>query len=129
MTFAKLEGFHTTSAGNEACPLDQWYNSVREIDIEMLDEGDLARCFRQNLWPQYIIDIALTKLELNPMAGWGYDGDLLVSLRFLPPKFWSENQAARMRAVNILHLVDTHNADSELIDDLAKLRYILTESK
>lgn len=65
----------------------------RKISIGELTNEQLRLLISQNIGTEYIIGIALEKLERNILTeGDFYEGDLLVSISGLPTEFWNEKQ-------------------------------------
>ncbi len=76
-TFRSLESEAARTAPVGKSPLEQWYESIRDVPIQSLSDADLARACRQQLHIQAIAPIVLSRLEENPLAGMLYDGELL----------------------------------------------------
>ncbi|WP_078576513.1 contact-dependent growth inhibition system immunity protein [Salipaludibacillus agaradhaerens] len=58
-------------------PLDEWYNTLINKDVNEIDVFDLCKMIRQNI----LIDLAVNKatevLRTNPLEGDVYDGQLI----------------------------------------------------
>jgi len=78
-------------ATGEEYPLPAWYRSVREIPLEELGVEDICKACRQQIHPEYVVPIVLRLLQSEPLAGEMYDGELLVSLKSIPPNYWSKH--------------------------------------
>jgi CDI immunity proteins len=96
LTFAILEieaGQSYTPASGDKWPLEQWYDSVRQIPITQLSAGDLAKACRQNVWIEQVVPVAVEVLKNDPQAGELYDGELVVALKSISAAFWSAHRA------------------------------------
>jgi len=123
MTFEAIEKLQSLpDASGSASSLGDWYASVRETEIEALDECDLARCLRQNVWVSYVIDEALRRLESDPMAGGLYDGELLDALCSVPATHWNESPNRKLRMASILGQVDEGELDADVKECVSHLR-------
>ncbi|MCR6112686.1 hypothetical protein HXA35_20355 [Bacillus sp. A301a_S52] len=75
----KIGDIYQLSKGNEQnnYPLDEWYNTLINKDINEIDVSDLCKMIRQNI----LIDLAVNKateiLRINPLEGDVYDGQLI----------------------------------------------------
>lgn len=58
-------------------PLVYWYNQVIEKVVTELNVGDVARCFRQELFLDVAYDMTLVYLLNNPYEGDLYAGELM----------------------------------------------------
>lgn len=126
MNFAAIEKIHShPTAGKSASSLDDWYASVRETEIEALDESDLARSLRQDLWTNYVLDEALYRLESDPMAGGLYEGELLNALCSVRATYWSETPGRKMRLASILDQVDEGELDGDTQVCVNQLRALI----
>ncbi|WP_310993147.1 contact-dependent growth inhibition system immunity protein [Aequorivita marina] len=65
----------------------------RKISIAELTNEQIRLLISQQIGTEYLIGIALEKLERNILTECDfYEGDLLVAVSNLPTKFWDENQ-------------------------------------
>ena len=65
----------------------------RKISIAELTNEQIRLLISQKIGIEYLIGIALEKLEQNILTECDfYDGDLLVTVSNLPAEFWNENQ-------------------------------------
>lgn len=90
MTFADLEADPYELRGDPSA-LELWYHAVRERDISLLSNLDLARSCRQQLWLDHVVPVMVDRLHQEPLAGDLYDGELLVALREVPEAFWQSH--------------------------------------
>lgn len=82
----------------------------RKISIAELTNEQIRFLISQQIGTEYIIGIALEKLEQNILTECDfYKGDLLVAVTSLPAKFWNESQAKISTLKNLV------KKDSELI--------------
>ena len=88
---ATLEDFENTSEAHvEPCStLGEWYAAIRTLQIDSLTDGDIARCIRQKVALNPILQNALRRLSDNPLAGDQYDGELMASLSQVSPLEWT----------------------------------------
>jgi len=104
LTFALLDRKKGLSelprATGEEYPLPAWYRAVREIPLDELSVEDICKACRQQIHTDYVVPIALRILESDPSAGEMYDGELLVSMKSVPPAYWSDKAASfRLKAI------------------------------
>ena len=117
-TFRDLDQGHATAdQETEISALDEWYDSVRDIPINELDDGDLSRACRQCLFPQSVVPVAVRRLQLQPLAGDSYDGELFASLRSVPRLYWKNNPEMASIILMISHVVLQQNEDGDLKED------------
>lgn len=92
-TFAALDGLRTSplEEREEGWPLEEWYQHVRELPLNALGAGDVAKACRQEVWLDYTVPRALDLLAEDFLAGDLYDGELVVSLRSVPAGFWGKH--------------------------------------
>ena len=65
----------------------------RKISIAELTDEQIRLLISQQMGTEYLIGVALEKLEQNILTeGDFYEGDLLVAVSGLPTEFWTENQ-------------------------------------
>jgi len=82
-------------ATEEEYPLPAWYRAVQNIALDELGIEDIAKACRQRIHFEHVVPLALRLLQADPLAGEMYDGELLVSLKSVPPDYWSKNQNER----------------------------------
>jgi hypothetical protein len=92
-TFATLDGVRSAPPAQreEGWPLEEWYARVRELPLNALGAGDIAKACRQDVWLDYTVPRALDLLAEDFLAGDLYDGELVVSLRSVPAGFWEKH--------------------------------------
>ena len=84
----------------------------RKISIAKLTIEQIRLLISQKIGIEYLIGVALEKLERNILAeGDFYKGDLLVTVSSLPTEFWNKNQAEFQTFKNLV------KQNSELIRD------------
>jgi CDI immunity proteins len=82
----------------------------RKISIAKLTDEQIRLLISQKIGIEYLIGIALEKLERNVLTECNfYKGDLLVAVSNLSSEFWTENKTEFQAFVNIVEL------NSELI--------------
>jgi hypothetical protein len=68
-------------------------HKYRKIPIEDLTVEQLRLLISQQIGTEYLIGVALEKLERNILTeGDFYEGDLLISVSGLPTEFWAKKQ-------------------------------------
>ncbi|SHH80279.1 contact-dependent growth inhibition system immunity protein [Winogradskyella jejuensis] len=78
-------------------------HKYRKIPIKELTEEQLRLLISQQIGVEFIIGIALEKLEKNILTeGDFYRGDLLVSVSGLPTEFWIEKQTEFLTLQNLV---------------------------
>jgi len=100
--------------------LEIWYESVRDRRISDFDIEDVCRACRQELYAEYVVPVAIERLQANPLAGEKYDGELLVALNSIPRDFWAEHFDLARTAARIVSTVDTES-HADLRDDIRQL--------
>ncbi len=121
-TFRQLDGGTDLAKSS----LDDWYDGIRDVKLRELQDGDLARCCRQNLFNEYVVPVAIDRLQLRPLAGDVYDGELLAAMKSIEMAYWTANQAESklLREIAVRAKVDTD--DDEIRDDVEELVEKLT---
>jgi hypothetical protein len=125
LTFAELErrgGIPASSEPSDEFPLPAWYRTVREVPLSRLSPTDIARACRQKLFVGHVVPIAVAMLQLNPLEGEAYEGELLVSLKVVPPTYWQQNPVERqaIRAV-IARVLGSPDTPGDLRSDAEEL--------
>ncbi len=95
LTFVQLEksaGQNYSPAQGNKWPLEEWYDSIRNIPIDRLSAGDIAKACRQNVWIEHVVPLAIGSLKHNPQAGHLYAGELVVALKSIPTAFWARHR-------------------------------------
>lgn len=98
--------------------LEQWYNAVRDVPIVDLQDGDLCRACRQQLFLEYLVPVAAERLRLRPLAGDLYDGELFASLKEVPVAYWKDNPATAATIRTVVDGLACENMDERLADDI-----------
>lgn len=107
-TFATLErqaGQSYALTHGDKWPLEEWYDSVRQLPITQLSVGDLAKACRQNVWIEQVVPVAVEVLKNDPQAGELYDGELVVALKSIPAAHWPEHRAV---ANTLQQIIEQH---------------------
>ena len=102
--------------------VDEWYRSIRDIPLDDLPIGDIARSLRQSLFPDFVVPVAIRHLRENPLAGDLYDGELLVSLRNVGGDFWRRREVLRSNLARLLSRLDTGGLDPGVVADINAIR-------
>jgi hypothetical protein len=84
--------------------LEKWYASVRDKRLVDFEIRDLCIACRQNIYPEYVVPVAIRKLSGNPMAGHKYDGELLLALRGVPNAYWTSHPEQSEQVKTILNV-------------------------
>ncbi len=75
----------------------------RKISIAKLSNEQIRLLISQQIGTEYLIGIALEKLEQNILTECDfYEGDLLVAVTSLPTEFWNENQTELLTLKNLV---------------------------
>ncbi|MCS1350879.1 contact-dependent growth inhibition system immunity protein [Mechercharimyces sp. CAU 1602] len=72
-------------------PLPRWYHKVRNYALTELDDSDVSRCVRQEIFLEYTVPEALKRLELEPLCG-SYDGQMIFTFLNLDENCWMNNK-------------------------------------
>jgi hypothetical protein len=106
ITFSDLErlnGQDYSPKTEDKWPLEEWYDSVRNIPLSDLPSGDLAKACRQGIWIHSVVPVAIERLKVDPLAGDLYEGELIVALKSIPFGFWAEHKST---ASEMRHLLE-----------------------
>jgi hypothetical protein len=120
LTMRSLEKQPPCDDGNSA--LDEWYRSIRDIPLDNLAIGDIARSLRQRLYPDFVVPVAIGHLRENPLAGDLYDGELLVSLRNVDEDFWKRREELKSELAGVFPRIDTGELDPDVVADINAIR-------
>ncbi len=89
----QLEKGIWNSKSKFSTPLIEKCYRYRKISISQLTDEQIRLLISQKIGIQYLIKIALNKLEQNILTeGDFYKGDLLIAVSNLPAEFWNKNQ-------------------------------------
>jgi len=105
VTFRKIEQAKEIAPALNESPLSGWYARMRDIPLSTFGIEDLCKSVRQNIYPEYVIPVAVEALEINPMSGEMYDGELAMSFRTVSDSFWRENPGLAERVLRVLNNV------------------------
>lgn len=125
-TFAEVDGLDSeTEAMSPSSSLDEWYARVRNVPIDEMDVGDLARACRQKLHLRLVMPVVANHLRIDPLAGDIYDGELVNSLLLIPKSYWKENptDAADLRNIAL----KTANLEDDVRESFLELKGLLGE--
>jgi hypothetical protein len=82
--------------------LVQECHRLRRIPLKDFKVEDLRILIGQNIGLNYLVPLAIEKLEQNPLAeGNYYSGDLLVNVLRVEPKFWSTFPTLTAKVIQI----------------------------
>lgn len=121
-TFQQLEDADSVGeyrAGES--PLDEWYQGIRNIPISDFDDGDLCRACRQQLYLGHVIPVAVARLQVEPLAGDMYDGELLVAMKSVPIDYWRTDQKSAGLLVSIVQDAKRLSDDDDIVSDADEL--------
>ena len=77
----------------------------RKISIAELTDEQIRLLISQQIGTEYLIGVALEKLEQNILTECDfYEGDLLVAVSGLPTEFWTEKQSEFRTFKNLVEL-------------------------
>lgn len=94
---------------NSSLPI--WYAKIRHKKLSELDEGDVIRLIRQDLYLQYVLPLALDLLRDDLFIGKQFDGELVKVLSRVPLNFWANHQDLK-KEVNTLILSKKASSES-----------------
>lgn len=118
LTIAEIENYEGVKYepdNNAEYPLVIWYNKIRSKYILELNDGDVAKLIRQELFLKYIVPEAIRRLKKNPTIGELYTGEMLTALYKLDNTFWIDNKALLKEVQNLLNELEE---DSKAIKNL-----------
>ena len=123
ITFAEIEKSqgvqHPTTTPYDDYPLPAWYLSVRDKPLRDFTDEDLSTACWENFHPEYIVPIALLRLQENPLAGDLYEGQLLASLKGILNAYWLKHSD---QCTHVKKLVDESIDRFESEDTKQKVR-------
>lgn len=82
--------------------LSDWYAKIRHKRLCELDESDVIRLIRQDMYLQYVLPVALDLLRNNLFIGTQFDGELLKVLSRVPLNFWVNHQDLKKEVNTII---------------------------
>ncbi|WP_275591247.1 contact-dependent growth inhibition system immunity protein [Paenibacillus sp. 19GGS1-52] len=88
---SNLEGFAEEFVVDEDVPLSIWYDSILNVRLKDLNDGDVAKLIRQMIHLHSIIPEALERLKENPVAGYLGDGEVLEAIAKVEKREWDKN--------------------------------------
>lgn len=72
-------------------PLPAWYGAVRTKPLDKFSVEDLCKACRQNIYPEFVVPAALVRLKSRPLAGYLYNGELVVAMKGVRKSYWSQH--------------------------------------
>lgn len=120
VTFRKLELRHV-EPNPEQSSLEDWYCQIRDTPITDFDDGDLSRACRQGLCLEHVVPIAVARLEVKPLAGAMYVGELLAAMNSVPRGYWKDDQRSSERLLNIVDRAKQLSRGRAIIKDADEL--------
>ena len=124
LTFRDLD--HDVACLGADTALDDWYESVRDIPLVDLDDECLARALRQQLFLPSVVPQAIARLEVDPLAGAQYEGELLAAIGTVPGSFWTNDKIHAQQTKSIVNGLLNEDVDKgvsalaqELVDRLS----------
>ncbi|MEQ1830686.1 MAG: contact-dependent growth inhibition system immunity protein [Pirellula sp.] len=123
--FADVDGLDSNQDDKSSLSmLDEWYASIRNVPVDELQIGDLARACRQKLHLRLIVPVIANELRLDPLAGEIYDGELVKSLLSVPRLYWVENPVDAKDLLDIA-LTTVVFEDDDVRDSFLQLKEVL----
>jgi len=99
---------------------------LRKVALASLSVEDLRMLIGQKIGLQYLVPIALERLQANPLVGGDfYAGDLLVNLLAVPDDYWASHPAENNALVELaVVLKQVHDLlTNEVLPALRKFSY------
>jgi hypothetical protein len=108
---------------NYSLPL--WHKGIRQKRLSELTDGDLARLIRQDMYIKYIISECLQRLNVDPIIGDKYNGELLTALvKDIGDEFWKEHQDFKILTQKFINKfyenIDKFIYGNEILDEFEK---------
>ena len=98
-------------------------HALHKLPLSQFTLEDLRIMIGQEIGLQFLVPLALDRLESNPLAeGDFYPGDLLASVLQVEPSFWREWPRLRVEVTDILKQVS--QVPKELTDAVSKFRQL-----
>jgi hypothetical protein len=119
-TFSDIERILNIKYHNQDDTLSDWYRSIKNSDIDNLTLNDLVKSIRQNLYLGFLMKNILKFLYDDINCGDNYDGELLVSLKFINVDFWKNNKDISLLFKNLIEekFIDI---DSDIKEDATEI--------
>ena len=81
------------------------------MPLDELGIEDISKALRQNIHLEQVVPLALKRLQMEPLAGEMYDGELLASFKSVPADYWPKHPAERQSLNSVIGAV-LQEADS-----------------
>ena len=117
---AILKTQHIDYKPNKRSPLDEWFFSILDIQIDELSIFDISRSIRQDVFLEYVLLRAEAFLNEDPLAG-DYDGQLLHDVSMLAEAQPPSVMAILKRISANLSQLDKHKFDTQSIESIEKI--------
>lgn len=108
-------------APNNRSSLDEWFSGVLAVSLDELEVGDIARAIRQELFLEEILPKAEVILRQDPLAGEGYDGQLISSIASLNSNVVKTVLPSLRSISSFLNQLDKNFLDNQNIADIEKI--------
>lgn len=124
LTFREIEASRGILFGGETGDsfLNEWYQTVRDRPLGQFSNKDFGIACRQRLYLECVVPVLLSHLELEPLAGDMYDGELLTAIAVLPREFWLNNGEFASMLRTFLDSVAIETDDGDVMAALRHLR-------
>ena len=83
-------------SGPDAWPLEKWHAAVYDTPFGQYDDENLARICRQAIALEYVVPLAIARLQVAPFAGEFRDGELLFAVGGISPDYWQQFPTQRI---------------------------------
>jgi hypothetical protein len=106
--------------------LVQEVQRLRKVPLASLSIEDLRLLIGQKIGLQYLVPLAIERLQVNPLAsGDMFEGDLLVNLLAVPDEYWASHPVDNNALVEVaVQLKQVHDLlATEVLPALGKFRY------
>jgi hypothetical protein len=128
VSFARLDkekGFpEPPPASGDEFPLPAWYRLIRDVPLDELGIEDISQALRQNIHLEHVVPLALKRLQLEPLAGEMYEGELLASFKSVPADYWpkhpTERQSLNLVISAVLQEAEATDAIRQDTDELLR---------
>ena len=135
-TLEELEGDIWPAAPEDSSPIVARCHALRRTPLANLSAGDCRTLITQGIGERFLVPLALSYLEKNPLLeGDYYQGDLLVAMMRIEKKFWHSypremKQLSKivLRATAMMSDDVSFNSDRQLRKDIESFLAVKTFS-
>jgi hypothetical protein len=111
-TLEELDGERWPEPDDEATGLVRDCHRLRTVPVGDLSIGDLRLLLGQEIGTEWLMPIALDRLNDDPLAGEWYPGDVLNSVLGVGATYWDSHPAETMSLWDVREALDQVRSDA-----------------